>query len=372
MNLKNIHMRHFIIFSLIFTLLFLISFIGKRNHILQVIFTNQTTDATKEAMKPNSANQSVCQQNSGKELLILVWVWPFDQPFPLDRCEKDFNITGCKLTADRGLYDTADAVIMHYAEIIGNRNTLPQKPRHRFQRWVWFNVEPPFIATKLHDLDNLFNMTMTFRKDSDIFVPYGHMQILKEIQNFTIPPKSKLVSWAVSKWYPGVPRIAYYNELKKYIQIDIYGKGNKPLNSKDFTKTISQYKFYLAFENSIYTDYITEKIWTNAFDSWAVPVVLGTPRKNYEQFIPGDAFIHVDDFSSHKELADYLLMLDKDDEKYKKYFNWRSYYKPILHTGWPILHNGWPYYYCTACRVLKNAPEYQVIPSIEKWYLEQS
>ncbi|XP_053545494.1 3-galactosyl-N-acetylglucosaminide 4-alpha-L-fucosyltransferase FUT3-like [Bombina bombina] len=316
-------------------------------------------------MEPNSANLSVCQQNSVKELLILVWVWPFGQPFPLDRCQKDYNITGCKFTADRGLYDTADALIMHHFDIMYNKNALPQKPRHRFQRWVWFNLEPPLIIKNLHYLDNQFNMTMTFRKDSDVFVPYGHVEILKEIQNFTIPPKAKLVSWVVSKWYPGIPRISYYEELKKYIQIDIYGSGHKPLSWADFKKTISQYKFYLAFENSIYTDYLTEKIWSNAFDSWAVPVVLGTSRKNYERFIPGDAFIHVDDFSSHKELANYLLMLDKDDEKYKKYFNWRSYYQPRINGGWPLL-------YCKACSGLKHAPEYQVIPSIEKWFLEKS
>ncbi|XP_072286979.1 3-galactosyl-N-acetylglucosaminide 4-alpha-L-fucosyltransferase FUT3-like [Pyxicephalus adspersus] len=297
------------------------------------------------------------------ELLILVWVWPFGETFPLNTCQSVYGISGCKLTADRSLYKMADALVIHHVDIMYNRSSLPQDPRPHHQRWVWFNLEPPLIIKNLHFLDNLFNMTMTFRQDSDVYRPYGRIEALKQPQSFTIPAKSKLVAWVVSKWYPGARRIAYYEELQKYIPIDVYGKKHMKLSWDDFYKTISQYKFYLAFENSIYKDYITEKLWSNAFDSWAVPVVLGTSRQNYERFLPGEAFIHVDDFPSAKDLADYLVQLDNDDEGYKKYFNWRSLYRVRRETGWDSS-------YCEACRALKQAPDYQVISSVKKWFLE--
>ncbi|CAI9542693.1 unnamed protein product [Staurois parvus] len=296
------------------------------------------------------------------DTIVLVWNWPWGEHFALDKCT-EFGFHGCKLSTNRSLYGIADAVVIHHADIMHNRNALPKQPRPSFQRWVWNNLEPPLIITNLEMLDNLFNATMTFRQDSDIFIPYGQIETMKESRNFSIPKKSKLVSWVVSKWYPGVPRISFYEELNKHIPIDVYGKRHKPLRSEDFHQTISQYKFYLSFENSIYKDYITEKFWSNAFGSWAVPVVLGTSRENYERFVPGDSFIHVDDFPSPKELAEYLLELDKDDVKYQKYFNWRSrYYVKAL--------SGWSYQYCKACAVIKQSPRYQVVHQLAKWFLK--
>ena len=41
--------------------------------------------------------------------------------------------------------------------------------------------------------------------------------------------------------------------------------------------TWSQYKFYLAFENSFHcNDYLSEKFWRNALHEGAVPIVFGT------------------------------------------------------------------------------------------------
>ncbi|OCT67962.1 3-galactosyl-N-acetylglucosaminide 4-alpha-L-fucosyltransferase FUT3 [Xenopus laevis] len=345
----------------IFLFIFLLFFAWRRSVIMPVFLHCQETEIIKnkslDVRKPTDKKEA--------ELVILVWVYPFGDKFPLDICETAYGITGCKLTADRQLYNVADGVVIHHYDIMYNKNSLPQTPRPHYQRWVWFNLEPPLIIQNLHFLDNLFNLTMTFRQDSDVYIPYGRIEAVKEPQNITIPPKSKLVAWVVSKWYPGTPRIKYYEELKKYISVDIYGKEHLKLSRTDFYNTISRYKFYLAFENSIYKDYITEKIWSNAFGTWSVPVVLGTSRKNYERFIPGDAFIHVDDFPSAKELADFLLELDKDDERYRKYFNWRHRHKVTLNGGWASS-------YCKACRVLKQQTEYQVIPSVEKWFLGNS
>ncbi|XP_056395097.1 3-galactosyl-N-acetylglucosaminide 4-alpha-L-fucosyltransferase FUT3-like [Hyla sarda] len=358
-NHKHLTILAFLIF------LFLLSFLWNREIITSGVSTNLQNLICQEKKTQNETAilSSVPPPKQVDDIVVLIWKWPWGYVSPLDKCP-EFGVKGCKLTINRSLYSVADAVLIHHADIMYSNMSLPQMPKPNFQRWIWYNMEPPRIIQNLKMLDNLFNMTMTFRKDSDIQTPYGRMEPLKERgQNFTIPQKSKLVAWVVSKWYPGAPRIAYYEKLKKHINIDVYGAKHKKLSWDDFYSTISQYKFYLSFENSVYKDYITEKLWSNAFGSWAVPVVLGTSRKNYEQFVPGDAFIHVDDFPSPKELAAYLLELDKDDEKYRKYFNWRFHYRVINPKG-PS------YAYCRICATIRENPVYQVIHSVEKWFLE--
>ncbi|NP_001106419.2 fucosyltransferase 5 (alpha (1,3) fucosyltransferase) [Xenopus tropicalis] len=296
------------------------------------------------------------------ELLILIWTWPFGETFPLDTCHSLHGISGCKLTTDRNLYSQANALIIHHFDIMEDKGLLPKEPRPHHQRWVWFNLEPPLIIKNLNMMGNHINMTMTYRTDSDIPLPYGWLKTLKEPPRVDIPKKSKLVAWVVSKWYPGIRRTQYYEELKKHIHIDVYGKMHKKLSWEEFYSTIGQYKFYLAFENVNHKDYITEKLWENSFNTGAVPIVLGAPRENYEKFIPPDSFIHVDDFSSPQDLAAFLLELDKDDHRYRQYFNWRSSYEVVRNVGWDS-------HYCKACKVLHRSQGYQVIPDLAKWFI---
>ncbi|KAJ1196017.1 hypothetical protein NDU88_005277 [Pleurodeles waltl] len=295
------------------------------------------------------------------ELVILLWTWPFGQRFPLDQCARIHGISGCTFTVDRSWYSRADAVILHHRDVCSSKTQLPQEPRPFNQRWVWFNLESPRHSPNLHFMDNLINLTLNYRRDSDIFSPYGLVERTKSPQDFRIPNKTKLVAWAVSNWDPTLTRVAYYNQLKNHLNIDMYGGRNRPLPPGKTISTISQYKFYLAFENSLNQDYITEKLWHNSLLSGTLPVVLGPTRENYELFLPSDAFIHVNDFPSAKELAAYLHFLDANDEQYGRYFEWRKRLQPIGYTDWTI-------HYCKACQALRQQLNYKTIPSIAKWY----
>jgi glycoprotein 3-alpha-L-fucosyltransferase len=51
---------------------------------------------------------------------------------------------------------------------------------------------------------------------------------------------------------------------------------------------------------------------------------MGAPRSDYEQLAPPESFIHVDDFSTPQELADFLLQLIADKERYNSYFRWKG------------------------------------------------
>nr|XP_056700640.1 4-galactosyl-N-acetylglucosaminide 3-alpha-L-fucosyltransferase FUT6-like [Euleptes europaea] len=295
------------------------------------------------------------------EITILLWTWPFGQRFPLPKCSSLFNIPDCHFTADRSWHNKADAVVVHHRDVCYS-NSLPRNPRPPSQRWIWFNLESPSNSPNLGFMDNYFNLTMSYRRDSDIFTPYGWLEALHHPQNITIPPKSKLVAWVVSNWNPSSRRLKYYQELKKYIQVDVYGRQHLPLPQDKHFPTLTQYKFYLSFENSIHEDYITEKVWKNAFLSMAVPVVCGPPRKNYEEFLPPDSFIHIEDFPSAQELAHFLHELDKDDVRYQNYFRWRSRLEPLGTTSWAT-------HYCKACRALQETPvQYKTVPELSKWF----
>ncbi|XP_069824449.1 4-galactosyl-N-acetylglucosaminide 3-alpha-L-fucosyltransferase FUT6-like isoform X2 [Dendropsophus ebraccatus] len=295
-----------------------------------------------------------------EDLIVLLWTWPFGDYFPLNQCPKPLNGPWCFYTTNHSWYPRAHAVIFHHRDVCSSEIKMPQMPRPEGQHWVWFNMESPSHTPNLSLFNNLMNLTMSYRSDSDIFTPYGWLE-KNEAQNFTIPEKSKLVAWAISNWNSTSKRVEYYNELKDHIDIDVYGQEHMRLHDYNLNAVLSRYKFYLAFENSIHSDYITEKLWRNALVSGTVPIVMGPPRENYEKFIPSHSFIHVNDFLSAKDLADYLLELDKDPFKYKQYFKWRLRLQPVGEWGWET-------HYCKACLALHEARPYRTIQSLSKWY----
>ncbi|CAM1303742.1 Uncharacterised protein g3593 [Pycnogonum litorale] len=81
-----------------------------------------------------------------------------------------------------------------------------------------------------------------------------------------------------------------------------------------------KYKFYLSFENSICKDYVTEKFY-KILPYDAVPIVFG--GGDYASIAPTSSFIDVTTFSSIKDVAEHIKKLDKDDELYAKYFEWK-------------------------------------------------
>ncbi|NWX06169.1 FUT6 fucosyltransferase, partial [Caloenas nicobarica] len=298
-----------------------------------------------------------------RTLTILLWTWPFGQRFHFINCSELYGSPNCRFTLNRSWSRKADAVIVHHRDACWNTKRLARQPRLPSQRWIWFNLESPSHSPNLGAMKNLFNLTMSYRKDSDIFTPYGELQLLDQPQSLSIPLKTKLVAWVVSHWREDSHRVKFYHELKKHITVDVYGQRHLPLPRDKLLLTVSQYKFYLAFENSQHEDYITEKLWWNALSSGTVPVVLGPPRESYERFVPPDSFIHVDDFASAADLAQYLRELSNDTERYQRYFQWHKWLKPVVRVGWATR-------VCKACHFLQTTEVgYRVVPDLSKWFV---
>jgi hypothetical protein len=113
-----------------------------------------------------------------------------------------------------------------------------------------------------------------------------------------------------------------------YLRMDSYGKclnnSKLPDDSGWRTKfdTIARYKL-TAFENSISTDYVTEKFF-DALIAGSVPVYRGAP--NIGDFAPGeDCFIDASQLSGPRELAEYLWYVDQHKARYERYLLWKTW-----------------------------------------------
>ncbi|XP_074525876.1 alpha-(1,3)-fucosyltransferase 7 [Halichoeres trimaculatus] len=314
-----------------------------------------------QTLSPLKHHRHVPQRN----LSILLWHRPFGHSFRLrgDRCLTEYNISGCFLSRDTSTLSAADVVVFHHFELRGGLSLLPlHKDRPASQHWVWLSLEPPINSGNLSHLNSLFNWTMSYRRDADIFVPYG--QTLPggdELVLRAAPNRSCLVSWVVSKYRPEQARAAAYQSLKKSVPVQVYGRWNgRALSDRKLLPTISKCFFYLSFENSESTDYISEKLWRNAFQAGVVPVVLGPNRATYEALAPPGSFIHVSDFRSTEDLAAYLKRVAADRRAYEEYFQWHHTHRIKTYTDWVER-------LCQICVQYPRLPPRRVYEDLEGW-----
>lgn len=272
-----------------------------------------------------------------RNLSILLWHWPFGRSYSLvgDKCLELYNISRCLLTDNTSAYRKADVVVFHHQELRKSLSLLPDK-RPSSQHWVWMSMEPPAHHGNLTQLNGIFNWTMSYRLDADIHIPYGKTVAGGDARGAQPPPNSScLVSWVVSNYQAAQARSIFYQRLKNYIPIKVYGRWNrKPLSKRMLLPTIGNCLFYLSFENSQAKDYISEKLWRNAYEGGVVPVVLGPDKETYESLAPPGSFIHVADFKSPADLAAHIKKVAADRREYEKYFQWRQTHRIKTYTDW--------------------------------------
>ena len=180
------------------------------------------------------------------------------------------------------------------------------------------------------------------RYDSDIIRNFGYLRTRtpEELPNVdyheVFMRKKKFAAWFVSNCGSMTmsARNEYVNELRKYIPIDVYGNcGTMVANRTEevVKRILSEYKFFLSFENSFCTDYVTEKFFLYFEISDAVLVVRG--GADYDQLLPKYTHINAQHFSNARDLGLYLLSLDKNEEEYTTYLKTRDKYE-VLQMNW--------------------------------------
>jgi hypothetical protein len=111
----------------------------------------------------------------------------------------------------------------------------------------------------------------------------------------------------------------FFAELSKYKKVDSGGRFMNNIGQpvSDKRKFQSEYKFSIAFENNAYRPgyewYITEKVMEPMSVS-SIPIYKGGSKINEE--FNSKSFVNFYDFNSEKDMIDYIIELDKDDNKY--------------------------------------------------------
>lgn len=217
------------------------------------------------------------------------------------------------------------------------------------QLYVWWSKEGTqalkMRSLKLDNFDNMFNLTMSYRRDADVLLPYDTAVGLQD--ELAIPStdnmsrylddlmskKTKLAIWIASNGYMrGAKERQHLSDVLINAGLNLDRRGrlyprSPPIpegRGPKFTEFIKSYKFYMSFENQWHCkSYITEKAWNNGLRAETVPVVWGARKEDYEAVLPPGSFIYASDYTA-EALVEYLLYLDKNDTAYREYFNWRT------------------------------------------------
>lgn len=276
----------------------------------------------------------------------------FDDPkLDLERCGN------CEVTTDHAQIDNpaTSAVIFHWSDI--KIYSMPWRSKRRpDQLYVWYSLESPeaarYPAAKSMDSEEgyHFNVTMSFRRDSNIWEPYWHRcnlhQAPPHVNHSTLlSQKTKFALAMVSdcNLTPGAQM--RLDLLKRLAEHDAGVELHGSCFNKRYEGDIGSFKFYLAFENAYHCrDYITEKLYSNAYHNGALPVVWGASKEDYEDLTPPNSYIFAEDFDSVEQLLQYMRYLDKNDTAYMEYFRWikdKKYMSVDRERSW-----------CSLCRIV--------------------
>ncbi|XP_060064481.1 alpha-(1,3)-fucosyltransferase C-like [Ylistrum balloti] len=265
-------------------------------------------------------------------------------------------------------YKDSDVVVFHAPNLY--RGTPLRK--YNGQTWVFHDMEPPFLVPNFKNWKRVFNWTISYRRDADIFNPYSYFTRKTNTENTNIRDimwknKTRNIGWIVSHCGVASQRLKYGNELQKNIDVDTYGRcGNLHCPRGKWQECLGKYKYYASFENSLCIDYITEKsfrVFERKVNS--IPVTRGAP--DYSIFLPPGSYVDTRNFSSISKLGIFLKKLSDDKESFKSYFNWRRYYKAEDMIGSSMG-------FCELCRRLHNPSEkYEhLYEDIDEWVRQDS
>lgn len=199
-----------------------------------------------------------------------------------------------------------------------------------------------------------FNWSMSYRFSADVHVPYGAITLRdgpsrKEYARI-VARKNKMAVWFVSNCYPESRREVIVKILQNEgINVDIFGQCGK--GRVDEESTINNYKFYIAFENSLCEDYITEKF----FNRYNFDVILLTyGGADYNYLLPSGTFVNANDFKNASFLARFLRELASGDNRYTQMLKAKDKY---ISLG-PELF-GFQYGMCELCYKMNNIKKYR-------------
>lgn len=256
----------------------------------------------------------------------------------------DCPVTNCEFTNDVKKLNKSQLVLFEM-----NSKSYKHIPDYRLesQRYVFVLFESPANSPDFSRFSNFFNLTATYESDSDFPGFYlGWKFNWQKNDSFNdkydyFNNKFKFAAAVISNCNDKANRLKYLNELRDFIPVDIFGRCGELKCPRYYTNTsveaeckriiAKDYKFFLAFENSVCKDYITEKFFY-ILEYDIIPVVRGGGSTIYDHYIPKSGYIDAFDFKSAQHLAEYLIYLANNKTAYNSYFKWKkhvNFYKAL-------------------------------------------
>lgn len=275
----------------------------------------------------------------------------------------------CVLTNDVRLHKQADAVVYKICTLAHKDVPFPRTPG---QTLVAYCMEPPPNFRGAYNSSawsGVFNLTLTYRRDSDLYKPYNIIAKVGALKSknysATVARKTKTAAWFVSACTTPSRREDYVKQLQRHIDVDIYGRCGKDNCPKQSRETClrgieTNYRFYIAFENSFCVDYLTEKVFS-FYDLDLVPVVRG--GANYETALPKGTYVNTADFGSPAALAAYLKYLASNDTAYEEILRKKDQYRPLSVSPNPL---------CKLCEWLQHGRNVKTYHNLPQWLEENT
>ncbi|KAK3706568.1 hypothetical protein RRG08_055008 [Elysia crispata] len=266
----------------------------------------------------------------------------------------------------------ADLIMAQAAKL----KNYPLPPRKPGALLLMYTKEPPTFKRFRHlnrtDLMGTVNWTRTVFRDSTFRAFYGRIvsrsnepdkdydEIFRE--------KHLKVAWFVSHCETQSKREDYVARLAKVIQVDIFGACGKMACGKYGFEMGGQkescmdmlsrdYKFYISFENSMCSDYVTEKLFNMYEDVDVIPVVRG--GATYSEIAPKGTYVDAKDFSSPEELGNYLNILGSNKARYTEMLRKKNSYlaRPVTKK-----------FHCSVCEAMHTRRSvHSVVPDFLQW-----
>lgn len=299
------------------------------------------------------ANPKHHKHVAGFELPILTWWTPFSSTSGIKMCtdERRDKYT-CYFTSERQLrkHPMSRAIFFYGTQF--SPLDLPL-PRSLHEDWALIHEESPKNNQLFShgEVMRLFNHTATFRSASDVPLTLQYLESIDIItdESFLIPVEEKtkfveedglgLVAYVQSSCDNPSGRDDYVKRLMNHVKVDSYGYclHNKDLppylsapdqmKHVDFLHLLAKYKFVLAIENAVCSDYVTEKLW-KVLQVGSVPVYHGAP--NVRDWLPNElSAVFIDDYTSPEELASHLKHLHVHHDEYIAHLQ----HKPSLNSN---------------------------------------
>ena len=201
-------------------------------------------------------------QIQDRNVKILLWTKYFGKNWTInEKTELLLKSKRCQIVYEKSELSSSDAVVFQWWDLAMQPLPDAKKPG---QKWVLYNMETQSLLKErgywsdIKAIEQQLDWNMTYTLGADIYVPYGEVNSCDnqwKLREDLFEKKNRSIAWIVSNCKTDSKREELVAMLKKYIDVDVFGRcGDHECDRDDdscYQMIEENYKFYLSFENSV-------------------------------------------------------------------------------------------------------------------------